>query len=175
MGKTKKDDKAAPESVQVPAPIAEPTQVAPTPATGPYLSAALIAEAILVERDNNRTSIIRVVDKIGIAPEATASLKIDEVVTFALTLFVSFRAGGYSGQSHLMIAQVFDPSGDSEPIGLSQFQFNGTLRDLWEVKLPLSMLWKGPGQYWIDVYLDNKLFSRVPFEITIDGPPTVTQ
>ena len=167
MTKTKDNDLTPPS-------IPSPVQAEPRPIMDrPYLSMAIIAEAILVERDN-RTSIIRIVDRVSVAPDTAASLQIDEIASFALVLFVSFRACGYSGKSHLLIVQI-DPSGDSEPIGMSEFHFNGTLRDLWEANLPLSMRWKGPGQYWVDVYLDNKLYSRIPFEIAIDGQPTVKQ
>ncbi len=138
---------------------------APNLQTGPYLSAALIAEKILTERDDNATSIIRIVDKIGISPESISSHK-ENVLGFPLVVLVSFRAGGYRGESVLLLVQV-SPSGESEPVGLCHVQFDGTPNGLYDLKLPLSMVWHGPGRYWYDVYLDNKLLSRIPFEVAI--------
>jgi hypothetical protein len=148
-------------------------QLAPKDArVGPYLSVAVIAEAVLTETDN-KMSIIRIVDKIGIAPEVIQTIN-DEVVSFTLVVVVSFRAGGFKGESAFLLVQV-SPSGESEPIGMSQFQFSGTPNDTWEIKMPLNMKWNGPGQYWFEVYLDNKIFSRVPFEIAIADPPQENQ
>jgi hypothetical protein len=136
---------------------------ASAPFIGPHLAVALIAEAVLTET-NNKMSIIRVVDKIGLASETITTINKDEVVTFPLVVVISFKAGGFKGESAMLLVQV-GPAGESEPIGLSRFQFAGG-NDTWEIKMtPLNMKWYGPGQYWFDVYLDNKLFSRIPFQI----------
>lgn len=138
---------------------------------GPYLSAGLIAEKILVERDDNSMSIIRIVDKIGISPESVSVLK-DNVLGFPLVALVSFRAGCYSGHSVLLLVQVA-PSGESQPVGMCRIAFDGTPNGLYDVRLPLSMVWHGPGRYWYDVYLDNKLLSRIPFEVVVGDASAV--
>lgn len=138
---------------------------------GPYLSAALIAETMLTEKDTNRTSIIRVADKIAIATDVAAGIK-DDVVTFALVLLISFRGGGYKGTSRLLVTEEGPNQDDGgEPIGWAEFKFGETHIDLWEVKIePLSIKWHGIGRYWFDVYLDSRLCTRIPFEITADLP-----
>lgn len=138
---------------------------------GPFLSTAVIAEAILAETDG-KVSIIRIIDKVHIAPDIAASIK-ENVVTFPVVLSISFRGGGVSGEQELLVVQVNPLKNgrppERNPIGLATFRFDGTPNERWEIKItPLSIYWAGFGRYWFDVYLGDKFCTRVPFEI---APP----
>lgn len=138
------------------------------PRKGPYLSAALIAEKILTEQDKAIT-IVRVVDRVGISPESINDLKDNKLGLGFLTIVLSFKAGGYEGRSGLLIIQG-GPSGNSEPLGMAEIPFDGTLGSGYNIFCPVALRWEKDGHYWFDTYLDNQFVTRIPLEVYLTTP-----
>src|SRR5947209_6629337 len=152
MAKARPQKKSAPKATRPP---------------GPYLTAALIAEKLLAESDGV-TSIVRIVDRIAVQAEGLAELEKsqDNRMALPLTLVIAFRAGGFRGKSAALILQE-GPSGQSEPMGASPIDFDGSPDGGFNLKAPLTLKWEGAGRYWYNVYLDNKFVSRVPLTVEI--------
>lgn len=135
---------------------------------GPFLSAALIAERALTESDNVLT-IVRIVDKIVIPPEAANQPK-GTRLSFPLWFAVSFKSGGFKGTSEVLLIQV-SPSGDTEQVGDSQVQFDGMAATGFNILTPLTLKWEGEGQYWYEILRDNEFVSRIPLNVSLATSP----
>jgi hypothetical protein len=135
---------------------------------GPFVSATLIAEKLLMEQDGAGT-IVRIVDRVGL-DSAVANHPMGEMVGLNLTILVAFRAGGFKGKSRVLIVHE-TPSGKSEPIGYSEMQFDGTAAQTVNVQAPIVLRWEGAGQYWYDILLDDRFVSRIPLQMTIGRAP----
>jgi hypothetical protein len=131
--------------------------------TGPYLSAALIAERVLIEHDQTQT-FVRVIDKCGISADAIKNLKDNELSFAPMAIALVFKAGGYQGKSHVLVIQG-GPSGKSRPLGIVEINFDGTLGRSYSVLVPVVIAWERDGFYWFDIQLDNKFVTRIPFEV----------
>lgn len=135
---------------------------------GPYLSTAVIAANILTETDSALT-IVRIIDTVGVSPDVVNSLNGD-MLGMPLFIFVSFRAGGFTGKKRLSIVQE-GPSGSAEEIGRGDFQFDGSSGRLFTIKAPLTLNWEGEGQYWYDVLLDDTFCSRISLRMSLGNLP----
>jgi hypothetical protein len=129
---------------------------------GPFLSAALIAERVLVEVD--ALTFVRIVDKCVIPTEAAKNRAGEELDFSPMRIALIFKAWGYEGKSHVAIIQG-GPSGQSKPIGMSEIPFDGTEGRSYPVFSPVVITWEGDGFYWFDIQLDNRFVTRIPFEV----------
>lgn len=135
------------------------------PVAGPYLAAAVIAERIIADSSDNVNSLIRLVDRVGIDPDEFKEAKKGDLVGFRpLHLFISFRTGGFNGRAKATLVQT-NPSGEREQIGMAEITFNGTQTDAFNLKSDLIAKWDGLGTYWLDVVLDDKVCTRIPFTL----------
>jgi hypothetical protein len=131
---------------------------------GPYVSATLIAEKILLEPDGAST-IVRIVDRVGVDP-VVVNQPMGTVIGLNLIILAAFRAGGFKGKSKVMIVHE-TPSGKTEAIGMSELQFDGTAAQTVNAQGPVVLKWEGAGQYWYNILLENKFVSRLPLLVTV--------
>lgn len=129
---------------------------------GPFLTTALIAEKILREPDKAITA-VRIVDAVGISSEGIVK---DSKVGLNLWILVSFKAGGFKGDSILLITEE-GPSGQSKPVGLSPIKFDGNQSSGSTVMCQVALTWDRDGLYWFDVFLDNQFVTRIPLTVTV--------
>lgn len=111
-------------------------------------------------------SLIRVVDKVGIPPTSVTGNETGKLVGIPLSMFVSFRAGSFKGRSLVLLVQR-GPSGKSESIGVTQLDFNGEESHNFNVISPVIVKWDGAGQYWYEIFLDNKFCTKMPLTIEL--------
>ena len=95
------------------------SQAGSTP-TGPYVSAAVFAEKILVERDGTK-SLIRVIDRVTRATVGPQPPDTMEPFDWQATLFVSLKPGqARGGMSFRIIMEA--PSGLTQEVGCGILQ-----------------------------------------------------
>ena len=141
---------------------------------GPFLQAALICERILTEADGT-VSAIRIIDRFFITPNpGQPPAATMPAVVMSHTLFVTFKSGAVHGR--LTAKLVFrGPSGlklqeVSIPVLLEGDERGANLI------IPYQIQVEEEGLYWFDVYLDDKLMTKVPFRViyqatTFTTPP----
>lgn len=136
---------------------------------GPYLTAALICEKVLIEQDNTPTT-IRIIDRIitntvtitvGGSP-STAPVE-PEPEPFNLTLFISLKSGKARGKSAVKIA-LEQPSGIKRPPQELPILFEGEDRGV-NLILPFKMKPDPEGLYWFHVSLEDEFLTRIPLRV----------
>jgi len=131
--------------------------------TGPYLAAAFLCERVLGEQDGV-FSFIRVVDRrthtvVGPdAPEAMPAITIDWY------LVLLWKAGSARGRQEATL-QIEAPSGlrvgDTQRLPVL---FEGEDRGV-QIVAQLGLQLQEEGLYWIDVRLDHRPVTRIPFRL----------
>ena len=132
--------------------------------SGPYLTAALFCERVLEEKDGIK-SLIRVVDRLVIqahgpgAPEAMPQIKRE------LVGVLMFKSGEARGPVPIRLA-LTEPSGlaRSEDAWRGTIYFEGGTRGH-AVTLRMNMTFEAPGAYWFNVYIGDRLTTRMPYEV----------
>jgi hypothetical protein len=140
--------------------------------TGPFLTAALICERVLEEKDGV-LSVVRIIDQLThtiIGPSLPAELP---VVPYDLTFLITFKAGRARGR-HDLTLMMEDPSGDKRQVISQSVQMEGENRGT-NLVLKGKIEFKLEGLYWFDVLLENRLITRMPFKLMYQLVSTGTQ
>ena len=132
--------------------------------TGPYLQAALFCERVLDEKDNVK-SLIRVIDRLQVqsrgpqTPEAMPEVRRD------LVAYLSFKSGSAVGPVPMRIT-LTRPSGltDSSPLWQATVHFEGGTRGVVQT-LRMRVVLREAGPYWFNLYVEDRLVTRMPFEV----------
>lgn len=131
---------------------------------GPFLQAALFCERILDEKDEVK-SIIRIIDRMRVqasGPEAP-----DRMQPFQreLVTFLNFKSGDARGPVPIRVT-LTRPSGltDGSPVWHGTVHFEGGTRGH-SLTLRLRINFQEAGPYWFNVYVEERLATRMPFEV----------
>jgi hypothetical protein len=134
----------------------------------PYITAALLCEKVLQEKDES-ISLVRIADKLEYrfeGPGITPGIK----PAIALQGFVSLKSGPVVGP-HRVSVVIEQPSGQRKE-ALS-FNINFLGKDQGQnVILNLGLGIEQDGLYWFDILFDEEVLTRIPLTIsalTSDG------
>jgi hypothetical protein len=130
--------------------------------TGPYLSAAVICERVLEEKDGVVT-LVRLIDRFTITlqgPEAPATLPPTPISLIAV---VWLRSGEARGSYTLKLRPEL-PSGQTLDAAQLTVHLEGEERGTRSV-FTLNLVAEQEGLYWFDVLLGDTLLTRIPFRI----------
>jgi hypothetical protein len=151
-------------------------KVGKRPERGPYLATAVICEKMLLESDRV-ISAMRIVDTMTLPLAAIASVQEGTVIALQTTLLVSFKAGDFRGKRQLRIT-MRAPSGEQEPFLETEMDFAGA-QDQPEagnnIGVHMHVKWRGPGLYWLDIFLGDRSVTRVPFRLQVGNVVTDKQ
>ncbi|HEU5377560.1 MAG TPA: hypothetical protein VFV38_19225 [Ktedonobacteraceae bacterium] len=129
---------------------------------GPYLTAALICEKVLQEKDES-LSIIRLVDRLTLTVQASHSPDTLPPFTVNLQALISFKSGSARGRNTVKwITET--PSGLRLPEQLFPVLFEGEDRGA-NLIITLNMTIDQEGVYWFHVLLENQPLTRIPLRI----------
>ena len=131
---------------------------------GPYIQFAAFCEKVLTEQDGV-VSLIRVVDRVThtrIDPNAPESLP---PFDYQLLAAISLKAGRVSGRHTLKIERQL-PSTQVERGAATEItvHLEGENRGA-NVVVEVAARYEMEGLYWYNVYFDNELITRMPFEV----------
>jgi hypothetical protein len=136
---------------------------------GPYLQAAFLCERLLQETDGVYTA-IRIVDQITARATDEPSQPSSLLVPINLTLFLAFKTGGAHGTFDLTVV-LEQPSGPSLAQRFTQpILFEGGENRGHTIIMPIAMSAVEEGLYWFDVYLGDRLVTRVPLQVLSEQP-----
>ncbi|MFZ2088440.1 MAG: hypothetical protein WAU47_07675 [Desulfobaccales bacterium] len=146
---------------------------------GPYLQVAVICEKALEEKDGV-ISIIRIIDRVMVTyvghdvPEEMPETPVSFV------LVASFKSGEFKGDKELkiVIKEAGSKDKDGKKLILLPLTFEGDEKGA-NVILNNVIQTKTEGVYWFEIFLDDKLYSKVPLRIlyksekaVASAPPT---
>ena len=130
---------------------------------GPYLAAAFLCETILQENDG-RHSIIRIIDRINRQAIGTAPPKTMEPFDYSIDLYISFKRGSARGPM-MMRVRLEKPDATSDQIFARELTFEGDaergVNHVAHLRLGLGMT----GLYWFDVILADQRVTRIPMRV----------
>jgi hypothetical protein len=132
---------------------------------GPFLDAAFICEQVIKEKKDGTCSAIRMVNRITFHEQTFSP---GAVVFMPLAMFISFKAGDFTGTRHLSIF-VTTPSGKRRPLEGHVFphpmDFTGGDTGTLMLLHNFPITYETDGTYWIDVLLEKKWYSRIPLTV----------
>ena len=133
---------------------------------GPFLAAAFLCETVLRE-DNNVYSAIRIVDQFARSEPKASELPHTRLRT---NLFLKFHSGQHSGVSKLTM-HLYNPEGVEILGGDADLEFRGSMpyRVMYAVT-PLLIPATLEGVYWMDIYVDGALITRLSILVQWEAP-----
>jgi hypothetical protein len=129
---------------------------------GPYLKTAVLCERVLREADGV-SSLIRIVDRIihtRTGPDAPVEMP---PVSYNLTAFISLTSGQAKGSYDVKI-ELEEPSGIRKSPMASTVLFEGEDKGV-NLVLNVAATFQYQGLYWFNVYLDDKLLTKMPLRV----------
>lgn len=131
--------------------------------TGPFLTAAVLCERVLDEKDGVK-SLIRMVDRVTM--NLVGPTPPDQIVPVLvnLVLFVSFKSGRARGAMPLTI-RIDKPSSDVPPPLMTELHFEGDDDRGQNVIVPLQFNLDVAGLWWFRIELDGIRLTSVPLRV----------
>lgn len=130
--------------------------------TGPYLKMACFCERVLREVDGVVT-MVRVIDRLTHTeskPDAPAEMP---SVTYEMKLVVMLIPGQALGRHELKIERELPSGIRDKPITVT-VQMEGGNRGA-NIVMDIKMKFPLEGLYWFNVYLDDALLTKMPFQV----------
>jgi hypothetical protein len=131
---------------------------------GPYLSAALLCEKVLVEQDGVKSA-IRIVDRVNrtaVGPNPPAEM---EPFDYEIVLLLKFKSGWARGV-HAVKIQTAKPSGELMPEIVNNVLFEGEEDRGVDMIGNISIKFDQTGIYWIYINLDDIRITQIPLRVT---------
>lgn len=130
---------------------------------GPYLSAAILCEKVLIEQDGVKSA-IRIVDRINRTAVGENPPSEMEPFDYSLTLLLKFKSGWARGVQTIKV-QISKPSGDMMPEMTRGVLFEGEEDRGVDIVGNLNLKLDQTGIYWVFIYLDDIKVTQIPFRV----------
>jgi hypothetical protein len=144
---------------------------------GPYLTAALICETILEDKDGS-LSAIRIVDTVSVQvpPDAPADIPSESNrLPIQVNLLLAFKTGGAPGE-HALRIDVQSPSGKiNKGLAEATLKLDDKPHGGINLKLHSLLVIASAGLFWVIILLDGKQVTRIPLMVILERatlPPT---
>jgi hypothetical protein len=128
---------------------------------GPFLISAVLCEKILTDKDGV-ASLIRIVDRFYVDVDEIPTA-IRDRVGLSAWLHVNFKSGDARGKKTLKVKPV-SPSGEVPLEIVTPIVFEGGPHGQ-SIHAELTMAVKEEGVYWLEVYLDDTLYTKTPLHV----------
>ena len=130
---------------------------------GPYLSAALLCERLLLEQDGV-ASAIRIIDRVTRTAVGTSPPEKMDPFEYDLTLVTILKAGWAQGAHAFRVALV-SPLGESRNVVQQTAFFEGGEDRGVNIVGRMRIRFDLEGIYWFEVFLEDKPLTRIPLRI----------
>lgn len=130
---------------------------------GPYLSAAILCEKVLVEQDGVK-SVVRIIDRVirqAIGPNPPQEM---EPFDYEATLLIRFKSGRARGTYPLEI-QLIKPSSESAMPLKQTILFEGEEDRGMDIVANMKIKFDLAGIYWFNIVLNDVCLTRIPFRV----------
>ncbi len=133
------------------------------PASGPWVSFAVLCEKT-IEDKAGRLTLINIVDQVNFSPAQGQEIPEQmPPVPVQLVAAIGFKAGVLKGPADIKLALV-RPNGDTATTITISALFQGDERGT-NVITEMNMNLTEEGLYWIDVYVADSFMTRIPLRL----------
>jgi len=130
----------------------------------PYLTAALICEKVLEEKDGN-LSVIRIADRLEFhVPPGLAS---DQTPVANLSGLVALKSGQSKGGPFKLRFDLIRPSGDRKTVSTIDAQLAEGEDQGANFIIQFGIRLEQEGLHWFDVFFDDELLTRIPLTLLL--------
>jgi hypothetical protein len=136
---------------------------------GPYLAAAFFCDNVLEEKDGT-LSAVRMLDQIKVTVPASAPDDFpseENKVPLAMAGLLSFKSGESPGP-HTVRLEMESPTGKVSTAHEQTIPFAGQAHGGGNLILRFVLRVNKGGLFWFNVYLDNKLMTTMPLQVTVE-------
>ena len=133
------------------------------PETVPYPTIAIFCEKVLEEKDNV-LSAIRIIDRLTLEHDLPLTPETPAFVV-QLIILLRFATLGMGGE-HKVRLSLTSPSGKQAELGVVTLMLSPESGGV-NFTAPLSVGIKESGNYWMDVYFDDRLLTRTQLDVVI--------
>lgn len=130
---------------------------------GPYIKVAAFCDRAIEGKDG-AISLIRVIDRLITTAAGSETPKNMQPVAFQMAAVVMFVSGQALGRHEVKIEKV-GPDGFRKPVWSGSILMEGDYKGQ-NIVLNLNELFELEGTYWYDVFLEEHLMTRMPFQVT---------
>ena len=130
---------------------------------GPFLSAALLCEKVLEEKDGVKTA-VRIIDRVIRTVVSPSPPQEMEPFNYEATLLIKLKSGWARG-SYPVRVNLVKPSGES-PIPMQHtVYFEGEEDRGVDIVGKLLITFDQAGIYWFKIYLGESLLTQIPLRV----------
>lgn len=130
---------------------------------GPYLSAALICERVLDEKDGVK-SLIRIVSRLTRSIRGTDVPEKMPPIFAKLAIYISIKTGNKAGK-HTLKIEFTRPDKTNLPSMSQSINLEPPESRGHEFIINMNLALDQEGVFWFDVYLDDLLMTKIPLTI----------
>jgi hypothetical protein len=130
---------------------------------GPFLSAALLCETVLVEQDGVKSA-IRIIDRVTRTAVGSNPPSDMEPFSYQIKLLLKFKSGWARGV-HKVKIQPAKPSGELMPELVRSVLFEGEEDRGVDMIIDTRLKLDQTGIYWIYIYLNDELVTQIPLRV----------
>ena len=130
---------------------------------GPYLSAALLCEKVLVEQDGAKSA-IRIIDRVTHTVVGPSPPEEMEPFDYNLVLLIKLKSGRARGVMPLRVT-LAKPSGESPTPMQQNVYFEGEEDRGIDIVGQIRIRFDQTGIYWFKIYLNDVLLTQIPFRV----------
>jgi len=129
---------------------------------GPYLKAAVFCDRVIEGKDNV-LSLIRVVDRLMTTAAGANPPKDMPTASFQMSVVIMLISGKARGRHDVRIEREA-PNGERKKIWEGSVQLEGENKGH-NLNLGLSETFEYEGVYWYDIFVEDELLTRSPFQV----------
>jgi hypothetical protein len=129
---------------------------------GPYVKAAVFVNQVIEGKDNV-LSLIRVIDRLVTTASGPAPPQNMPVASLAMHAVIMFVPGRARGRHQIRLVREA-PNADRIEVWSGGILFEGENKGH-NVNLALNETFSLEGVYWYDVFVDDGLVTRMPFQV----------
>lgn len=136
---------------------------------GPFLGAAFFCESVMEDQDKV-ISAIRIADSMNmwLSPDAPQDAPSEsQPIRIIQHFIVMFRSGDAPGKHELKLV-MHTPSGKKSEVFKKVIELTKEPNGGFQLKGQAGFEIHSTGVYWMDVSLDGKLYTRMPYRININ-------
>lgn len=129
---------------------------------GPYVKSAVFVNQVIEGKDNVLT-LVRVIDRLTTSASGQSVPEEMPEATFSMRAVLMFTAGKARGRHQVRIVREA-PNAERRDIWSGGIHFEGE-HQAHNLNLGLHETFSLEGVYWYDVYIDDELMTRMPFQV----------
>lgn len=129
---------------------------------GPYVSIAALCEKALQDNEG-RISMINVVDRWTVSASGPDTPQQMPPASIPATMVLVFKSGLFQGAASIKVV-VVKPNGENGPVVTFPALFEGDDRGVGIIS-NTNFILEEPGLYWINVYVQDELKTRMPLRL----------